>query len=57
MNLAKLEITPIGVLPGLDSLAAILGCRTSMLPISYLGLPLGATFKDLRVWDGVIGRM
>ena len=29
----------------------------SMLPITYLGLPLGASFKESGVWDGVVERM
>ena len=49
VNLAKSEIIPVGEVPRLPSLAAILGCRSSMLPITYLGLPLGATFKDVKV--------
>ena len=43
----------MGEVTRLPSLAAILGCKTSMLPMTYLGLPLGATFKDKKVWDGV----
>ena len=57
MNLAKSEITLIGTVPRLVSLAAGLGCRAPILPISYLALSLGAKFKDTRVWDGVIERM
>ena len=41
----------------MSSLAAILGCKESSLPITYLGLPLGATFKDVKVWDGVVTRI
>lgn len=29
----------------LNQLAAYLGCRISHLPLTYLGLPLGSTFK------------
>lgn len=29
-----------------SSLAKILGCRTSQLPIKYLGMPLGARYKN-----------
>ena len=41
----------------LSFLAAILGYKKSSLPITYLGLLLGATFKDVKVWDGVITRI
>lgn len=53
----KSEITPIGDVDQLSILANILGCKTSRLPISYLGLPLGATYKDHNVWDGVLTRI
>ena len=54
VNLAKSEITLVGEMNSLRSLAGILGCKTSVLPITYLGLPLGATFKDVKVvgWSG-----
>ena len=29
-----------------------LGCRIRELPSIYLGLPLGAPFKSISVWDG-----
>ena len=49
VNLVKSEITPIGEGDQLLQLANILGCKASSLPISYLGLPLGATYKDRKV--------
>ena len=57
VNLSKSEIVPVGEVPRLELLAAILGCKIAALPITYLGLPLGATFKDTKVWDGVIARI
>lgn len=41
----------------LPILAAILGCKVAFLPVSYLDLPLGASFKTLRVWDRVVERV
>lgn len=38
-------------------LAVVLGCKVTMLPVSYLGLPLGASFKESKVWDGVVDRV
>ena len=49
VNLAKFEIAPIGEVVHLPQLAEILGCKISFFPISYLGLPLGATYKDRKV--------
>ena len=57
VNLAKSEITSIGMVLELTSLAAMLGCKTSALPITYLGLLLGASFKESGVWDGTVERM
>lgn len=32
----------------------MLNCKVDILPISYLGLPLGASSKNLAVWNLVI---
>lgn len=45
INLAKSELVPIGAMEDFGGLASILGCRVSSLPMQYLGLPLGASFK------------
>lgn len=29
-------------------------CKVGTFPTSYLGLPLGARYKSLNIWDGVI---
>jgi hypothetical protein len=34
--------------------AEILGCEVGSLPITYLGMPLGARFKDKACWNGVV---
>jgi len=38
-------MVPIGEDPDIDTLAAILDCKVSALPMKYLRLPLGARFK------------
>jgi hypothetical protein len=40
-----------------DNLAHILGHRVATLPITYLGLPLGASFKATSIWNGVIEKV
>ena len=35
----------------IEVLAAELGCRAGSLPTMYLGLPLGAPHKSVRMWD------
>ncbi|WJZ87673.1 hypothetical protein VitviT2T_007039 [Vitis vinifera] len=37
----------------METLASVLGCKIGSLPTSYLGLPLGASYKSPRVWDAV----
>jgi hypothetical protein len=43
INLEKSEIVPIG---GVED-----------LPMTYLGLPLGASYKSTSIWNGVIEKM
>ncbi|XP_028068915.1 uncharacterized protein LOC114271498 [Camellia sinensis] len=57
VNLSKSELIPVGVVAWLPVLAAILGCKVAQLLVSYLGLPLGASFKESKVWDGVVDRV
>jgi hypothetical protein len=40
-----------------EELADIMNCSISSLPLKYLGLPLGASFKSTTIWDGVIEKM
>jgi hypothetical protein len=32
-----------------DRLAHLLGCRVASLPLTYLGLPLGASYKSVSI--------
>ena len=34
-----------------------MGCGQSSLPLKYLGLPVGAKFKELSVWNPILERM
>ena len=42
VNVHKSEMVPIGEVDDVHALAEILGYRVGTLPISYLGMPLGA---------------
>ena len=53
INLEKSELLPVGNIPNVDELADELGCKVGNLPSSYLGLPLGANYKSMTIWDGV----
>ena len=57
INLNKSEILPMGRVENVELLATELGCKVGSLPSTYLGLPLGASHKSMRVWDGVEARM
>jgi hypothetical protein len=57
INFHKSELVPVGQLPNINELAGVLGCKVSTLPLSYLGLPLGATFKKKSIWNGVIEKI
>jgi hypothetical protein len=54
VNLAKSIIVPVGEVSDIDLLAEFLGCKVGSLPITYLGMPLGAWFKDKACWNGVV---
>uniref|UniRef100_A0A2N9GD19 Reverse transcriptase domain-containing protein n=1 Tax=Fagus sylvatica TaxID=28930 RepID=A0A2N9GD19_FAGSY len=57
VNLDKSEMVPIGNVPNIQELAAMLDCRISALPMNYLGLPLGARYKSKALWDLVLEKM
>ncbi|XP_042969128.1 uncharacterized protein LOC122301820 [Carya illinoinensis] len=57
VNLGKSELVPVGVVSNILNLASILDCKVSSLPLKYLGLPLGATFKARAIWDGVVEKI
>jgi hypothetical protein len=50
VNLTKSSLIPVGSLDDVDQLAGNLGCGTADLPLKYLGLPLGASFKLKAIW-------
>jgi hypothetical protein len=50
VNLTKLVLVLVGSLEDVNQLADRLGCGTTNLPLKYLGLPLGASFKLKATW-------
>jgi hypothetical protein len=50
VNLSKSSLVPVGSLDDVDHLAGSMGCGTIVLPLKYLGLPLGASFKLKSMW-------
>ena len=53
INLAKIEIIPVGEVEEVNEMVVELGCKVGQLPAVYLGLPLGAPNKAVSGWDGV----
>ena len=39
------------------SLANILQCRVGNLPMTYLGMPLGSSYKTPTIWNPILERM
>jgi hypothetical protein len=48
--LSKSALVPVGSRGEVDQLAGLLGCGMGDLPLKYLGLPLGASFKLKAMW-------
>ena len=46
VNVHKSEMVPIGEVVNVHALAEILGCRVGTLPMSYLGMLLGASHNS-----------
>jgi hypothetical protein len=57
VNLARLLLILVGNVEQVGTLPNILGCGVASLPVNYLGLPLGASYKAKHIWDGVIEKL
>ena len=57
INLGKSELVPVGVVHNIDLFLVVLGCKQGSLPMKYLGLPLGAKFKDKTIWNPILEKM
>ena len=58
-ELRKLKhvIVPMGEVGNIGMLADSLDCRVGSLPLTYLGMPLGASYKAVAVWDPILEKM
>ena len=50
-------MVPIGEVVNLPVLADILCCNIGSLPMSYLGMPLGLSYKSTAIWNPIIEKM
>ena len=41
----------------MHALVEILGCRVRALPMSYLGMPLGASYKSPSIWYPILEKI
>ena len=57
VNVGKSEIVPAGEDNSLDALANILQCRVGSLPMKYLGMPLGTSFKTTSIWNPILEKI
>ena len=57
VNVGKSEIVLIGKVSNIQSLASILQCRVVSLPMTYLGMPLGTSYKTASIWNLILERM
>ena len=57
VNVGKSEIVPIGEVSYIQTLANILQCKVGSLPMLYLGMPLGTSYKTAFIWNPILERM
>jgi hypothetical protein len=57
VNMGKSELVLVGDVRNGSQLADILCCNIGSLPMMYLGLPLGASFKASMVWNPVLEKV
>lgn len=51
VNLWKSKMIAVGKVPHIHQLVDCFGCSIETLPCSYLGLPLGAKYKAISIWN------
>jgi len=54
--LAKSSILSVSCVDNIQVLAGMLGCKIDSFPITYLGLPMDAKFKEKVIWEPMIER-
>lgn len=56
VNMNKSEVVPAGDVVGVENFAALFCCRAGSLPMSYLGMPLGSSYKASMAWNSIYPR-
>ena len=57
VNLDISEPILVGRVENVDDLLGEMGCKVGSLSSTYLGMPLGASFNSVVVWDGIEERL
>ena len=57
INLGKSELVPVGEVSNMDLLVDIWGCNLGAFPMKYLGVPLGAAFKEKAISNPVLEKV
>jgi hypothetical protein len=57
INLSKSDLVLVRNVVDIEGLDSILGCRVASLPMKYLGLPLGVSYKTTSIWNGIVEKM
>lgn len=50
-------MVPIEEVPNIHVLAEILRCWIGSLPMTYLGMPLGASYKSPTIWNPILEKI
>ena len=57
VNMAKSEMVPVVEVQNISELADSLCCHIGVLLLSYLGMPLGALYKAVTVWNPILEKL
>ena len=57
VNVHKSEMVPIGEVVNVHVLVEILGCRVGTLPMSHLGMLLGASHNSPSIWNPILEKI
>ena len=52
-----ITMVPMGAVHNIEFLVNVLVYKQGSLPMKYLGLPLGAKFKEKTIWNPILEKM
>jgi hypothetical protein len=55
--MSKSEMVLVGDVGDVTPLADFLCCRVGALPMQYLGMPLGSSYKSVTIWNSILEKM